>query len=96
MTDKRTEAERPLKISEDKSYGKYRQQIMNEWIGAGRPMPEKNWLYSRLVENRAREEELVTALEDLIEATRFGKGSGLGVVDARDRAEAVLRERGRL
>ena len=46
------------KIAEDSEFGPIRAAVYDEYIAAGKPKPEMHWLYSRLVEARARNAEL--------------------------------------
>jgi len=36
-------------IKDDEIYGPIRAEICDAYIAAGKPMPERNWLYSRLI-----------------------------------------------
>lgn len=57
MTDTSQAAREAQKIKDDDVYGPTRAQICDEYIAAGKPKPERNWLYSRLVEARMKNAE---------------------------------------
>lgn len=52
-----------MKIADDPIYGTIRAAICDEWIAAGEPKPERNWLYSRLVEARLELQDHRTLLD---------------------------------
>jgi hypothetical protein len=45
-------------IKDDEIYGPIRAEICDAYIVAGKPKPERNWLYSRLVKVTLENQEL--------------------------------------
>jgi len=45
-------------IKDDEIYGPIRAKICDAYIVAGKPKPERNWLYCRLVEVTLKNQEL--------------------------------------
>ena len=45
-------------IKDDEIYGPIRAEICDAYIVAGKPKPERNWLYCRLVETKLELQDL--------------------------------------
>jgi hypothetical protein len=50
-------------IKDDEIYGPIRAEICDAYIVAGKPKPERNWLYSRLVRVTLENQELETLFD---------------------------------
>jgi hypothetical protein len=59
-------------IKDDEIYGPIRAEICDAYIVAGKPKPERNWLYSQLVEAKLELQDL-ESLFDLQHSTEATK-----------------------